>query len=296
MYIAINHREKSDCRLSNCPSDGLLIYNTNVVFDRNGRVIARYRKYNLFGEIGTNITSVPNVSTFTTDFGVTFGQFICFDILFETPTLTLIREKNVTDIIFSSHWFSELPFLYSVEAHAAWAYANDANVLSAGYNNPDTASGGKNDDEENKINFNLIHLRNECMFMIISKFFLGSGIFIGRHGYDHVILENKKLNTLLVSKIPKIINGKRLLGIDKDSRQMYRFSKSEINTTDVSDGPENYVHKRDHLETYATQILDPESTQPINNTLCYGEHCCHFEIKMEFEESTVRSNFAQFYR
>lgn len=142
MYIAINHREKVDCKKPGCPSDDFLIYNTNVVFDRTGRVIARYRKYNLFGERNTDRTAEPELSTFKTDFGVTFGQFICFDIMFESPALNLTRDLGITDIIFSSHWFSELPYLVGVEAQAAWAYANDVNLLSSGLNCPRTASGG----------------------------------------------------------------------------------------------------------------------------------------------------------
>lgn len=143
MYVVINHREKEVCNCENCPADGYFIYNTNVVFDRQGVVIARYRKYNLFGEQGTSVTPEAIPSYFTTDFNVTFGQFICFDLLFQTPTLNLTRDLNITDIVFSAHWFSELPFLFAVQAQAAWAYANDVNFLAAGYNNPKTASGGK---------------------------------------------------------------------------------------------------------------------------------------------------------
>lgn len=49
--------------------DTMSYYNTNVVFDRNGTVISRYRKFNLYGE------------EVDKPFGVTFGHFICFDIL-----------------------------------------------------------------------------------------------------------------------------------------------------------------------------------------------------------------------
>lgn len=69
MYLVINHREKVDCNGTKCPDDGLLIYNSNVVFDRTGQLIARYRKYNLFGEKGVNTESVANPSTFKTDLG-----------------------------------------------------------------------------------------------------------------------------------------------------------------------------------------------------------------------------------
>lgn len=141
MYIVINHQEKVNCK-ENCPEDGFLVYNTNVVFDREGVVIARYRKYNLFYEFGTNITSKAVPSTFTTDFGVTFGQFICFDILFQTPTLNLTRDLGITDIVYSTNWVAVLPFAFSFETQAGWAYANDVNFLAAGLNNPKTASGG----------------------------------------------------------------------------------------------------------------------------------------------------------
>lgn len=57
-----------------------------------------------------NITDEPELATFETDFGVTFGTFICFDILFEKPALQLVRE-GVKHIIFPSMWFGELPFL-----------------------------------------------------------------------------------------------------------------------------------------------------------------------------------------
>lgn len=143
MYVVINHQEKVDCSCGSCAADGYLIYNTNIVFDRSGVVVARYRKYNLFGEPGTNVTTEPEVSYFTTDFNVTFGQFICFDLLFQTPTLNLTNDLGITDFVFSAHWFSELPYLFAVQAQAAWSYANDVNFLAAGYNNPVTASGGE---------------------------------------------------------------------------------------------------------------------------------------------------------
>lgn len=143
IHVVVNHHERVDCTTPNCPSDGFLLYNTNVVFDRQGRVIARYRKYNLFNEPGTNVTDKPEISVFETDFGVTFGQFICFDMLQEKPALHFMRNPNVTDVVYSTHWFDELPFLNSVQEQAAWAYGSDVNLLAAGYSDALTASGGK---------------------------------------------------------------------------------------------------------------------------------------------------------
>lgn len=74
-------------------------------------MINRYRKTNLFVESQFNVTSIPEIVTFDTDFGVKFGTFICFDILFYEPTLQLTRLHQVTDIVFPTAWFSEAPFL-----------------------------------------------------------------------------------------------------------------------------------------------------------------------------------------
>lgn len=71
----------------------------------------RYRKFNLFSELGFNQTDLAELCTFDTDFGVRFGMFICFDIMFQDPAVRLVRESGVKDIIFSAAWFSELPLL-----------------------------------------------------------------------------------------------------------------------------------------------------------------------------------------
>lgn len=71
----------------------------------------RYRKFNLFSELGFNHTNLAELCTFDTDFGVRFGMFICFDIMFQDPAVRLVRESGVKDIIFSAAWFSELPLL-----------------------------------------------------------------------------------------------------------------------------------------------------------------------------------------
>lgn len=150
MYIVINLTEKSICsersqQLVNdtrpCSLDGLHRFNTNVVFDRYGTVISRYRKVHLFGESQINTTLKPDVSTFETDFNVTFGHFICFDLLYQTPALDIISE-NVTDIIYPTMWFSELPFLTGVQIQQSWAYKYDVNLLASGASYPLAGSTG----------------------------------------------------------------------------------------------------------------------------------------------------------
>ena len=64
----------------------------------------------MFGEKDLDTTPNPELVYFKTDFGVTFGTFIGYDILFKQPSESLM-EHGVTDIVYPTLWHSELPFL-----------------------------------------------------------------------------------------------------------------------------------------------------------------------------------------
>ncbi|XP_043659406.1 vanin-like protein 2 [Drosophila teissieri] len=144
-YVVINLTEKQKCEdvpedTRPCASNGLNVFNTNVVFDRQGVVVSRYRKVHLYGE-PKNSTFLPELSTFETDFGVTFGHFICFDILFYTPAHQLV-DQGVTDFVYPAMWFSQLPFLTAVQIQLGWSYGNDVNLLAAGASDPTVGNSG----------------------------------------------------------------------------------------------------------------------------------------------------------
>lgn len=96
IYVLVNVVEKDFCTPGsdackppyNVQNDGYSLYNTNIVFDRKGRIISRYRKVNLFIEPSTNDPLDQPLPIFETDFGVKFGHFICYDILFKYPART----------------------------------------------------------------------------------------------------------------------------------------------------------------------------------------------------------------
>jgi predicted amidohydrolase len=64
----------------------------------------------LFGEFALNSTSLADISVFDA-FGARFGMITCFDIMFQHPAVTLVKQYRVTDIIFPTAWIQELPFL-----------------------------------------------------------------------------------------------------------------------------------------------------------------------------------------
>jgi predicted amidohydrolase len=93
---------------------------------------SRYRKFNLFGEKGFSITPEAELSFFETDFGVTFGMFICFDVLFQEPAVSLVTLMGITDFVYPTAWFSELPFL-SGEIRHRWDHAPCRHSLFVAY-------------------------------------------------------------------------------------------------------------------------------------------------------------------
>ena len=68
-------------------------FNTDVVFDRSGHIIAVYDKRNLF-MTEKKIFNTPQLEivTFQTEFGK-FGVMTCFDALYDHPFLDLVETQ-----------------------------------------------------------------------------------------------------------------------------------------------------------------------------------------------------------
>ena len=250
MYVVVNVREKLKCQTQNptCVKNSTDLYNTNVVFDRTGKVVARYRKYNLFGDSGMNKTTKPELSTFTTDFNVTFGQFICFDILFEKPALQLIRDAKVTDIVFTSMWFSELPYLSAPAVQSGWSYSNNVNFLASGYNDPSRGSGG-------------------------------SGLYAGIDGPLTSFWTEKRANAIVIANIPKIKDGRRDQRAVPIDPKTYVFSTKEINSIEGTEPVNQQTLLSDNLSPYTTQLLPP-TNGTFASTLCDRGLCCAFSTNI----------------
>uniref|UniRef100_UPI00398F2224 biotinidase n=1 Tax=Pristiophorus japonicus TaxID=55135 RepID=UPI00398F2224 len=146
MYLIANMGERQPCNHSDhgCPSDGRYQFNTNVVFDAEGALIAKYHKQNLFFEVAFNTPKTVQHVIFNTSFAGSFGIFTCFDILFYEPTVSLIENYGVKQIIFTTAWFNLLPLLSAVEFQQAFATAFSINLFAANLHHPEynmTGSG-----------------------------------------------------------------------------------------------------------------------------------------------------------
>jgi len=246
-YVVINIVTKVICPDSdmiaqndprNCSdrNDGFSYYNTNIVFDRSGTVISRYRKFNLFGE-RVDKPYKPSMVYFDTDFGVRFGQFICFDLQFRYPALELVRTYNITDIVFPSMWYSELPFLTAVQLQKYWAYVNNVNLLAAGSNNPAVAS-------------------------------TGTGIYAGSKGSLISVMERTNNSTLYTATVPKRGIGDHI----QINEQIVQYTNLEMASLDLwRDQLEPYSIR--FLEDDVQ--MAPNTSNIIEQ--CHGDLCCTFD-------------------
>ncbi|XP_077208668.1 pantetheinase-like [Paroedura picta] len=140
IYVVANMGDKKSCNSTDpkCPKDGHYQYNTDVVYDPEGKFLARYHKYNLF-EVETpyfDFAKDPQFVNFNTSFG-RFGIITCADILnFREPAISLVEVFKVDTILFPTAWTNGLPLLSAIQFHSAWAMGMRVNLLSANIHKP----------------------------------------------------------------------------------------------------------------------------------------------------------------
>ncbi|XP_011183793.2 vanin-like protein 1 [Zeugodacus cucurbitae] len=238
-YVIINLTEKEDCVANAafdprpCATNGLNIYNTNVVFDREGRVISRYRKVNIYIE-RKNTTYQPEFAIFDTDFDVRFAHFICFDLLFYTPAEELVVKYGIRNIIFTSMFYSETPFLTAVQLQQSWAWGNNVTLLAAGASYPQSGA-------------------------------TGSGIYAGSSGsLVSAMIGTKGERQIYVAKVPKFVG--------KSSLHATASESPAITSTQPQTGLK--LLRDPQLDNFNSQPLLLNSSAAISVQLCAEALCC----------------------
>jgi len=139
MVIVINLLTKQDCQASvgGCPTDGMRVYNTAVAFAEDGHILSLYHKRNPYGDekeyLDKGEDSYKGGVTFTTSFGVKFGMFICYDIMFFTD-----GGPDALEILYPTDWtntaLGPIPDpLKARTAQKAWSLLHGKNLLASNY-------------------------------------------------------------------------------------------------------------------------------------------------------------------
>ncbi|XP_072394005.1 vanin-like protein 3 [Diabrotica undecimpunctata] len=255
--IAVNVIEEDNCTL-NGTCESPIYYNTVVIFDNNGYLSGRYRKWNLFGEYQLSKPKEMDITTIKTKHNVTFGIFNCFDIIFNQPSLNLTRDVNVKNILFPNHWISELPYLTALQAQQMYAHENNITLLVSGKNSP--MSGGS-----------------------------GSGIYVGEEGPVETILIGGNGGTkLLVKTIPNLETEENFdLNIVEDE---------DIDALAIK--LDDFFLLRDLSMDDHTSILLKENQSNIVEQVCNGDDvkiCCNFNITIVVNETAKIRNYYRYH-
>jgi predicted amidohydrolase len=114
--------------------DGQKQYNTAVAFDEQGTLLAKYYKRHLYGPEKKSLDrgrSPPRDSVFKTSFGVEFGMFVCFDILFED-----LPSKSIKNWAYPTEWVNWSNLVRgerSTDVQKIWSDVHSRNLLAANY-------------------------------------------------------------------------------------------------------------------------------------------------------------------
>lgn len=116
-----------------CPADGRYLYNTHVMFENDGTVLAKHHKAHLFGNEALifDAANHPIVGiAVKTNINVTFGMLLSFDINFAEPVHQML-EQGVTDFVFSTWWVNTPPLGSATMIQQAFARQTQINLLAA---------------------------------------------------------------------------------------------------------------------------------------------------------------------
>ena len=223
IVLVANMGDRQPCPVStnsSCPPDGRYQFNTDVIFENDGCLIAKYHKEHLYaGE--KEIFDTPPLThvSFQTSIGVKFGVFTCYDILYCDPPLELV-EQGVKNFIFPTAWGNLYPFYVSTAFQQAWSRRTQTNLLASNQ-----------------------HFPNRNSFPIDIHFYLtGSGIYSSGRALSYFISGTDfkpASGKLLISKLPmdpnsvqrvqdSNVTGTNVDGIDmEDSSYLNYVSLSE---------------------------------------------------------------------
>ncbi|OWF44335.1 pantetheinase-like [Mizuhopecten yessoensis] len=255
MFLVANFGDKQPCSKDthpSCPSDGHFQFNTDVVYNTDGTLIAKYHKVNLFFEYQFDFPPVTEVVTFNTPFGL-FGIFTCFDIIFHDPAIDLIN-LGVKNIVFPTAWMDALPLLGAVQFHSAFARGMGLNFLSA------------------NINWPLMR-------------FHGSGIYTPDGVLTYYYNDRQQMGQLLISDVPVIRSetpGTLPLTSDKDASSTIQWQHIPMVLLPPQDNT-IYIGKRAAStfssfvfhDLFTFKLLDDVSAGSLS--VCNNVLCCYLD-------------------
>lgn len=262
------------------------------------------------------MTQKPDLTTFRTDFNVTFGVCVCFDLLFDEPAISLV-ERGVHNIVFPTMWFSEIPYLTGKKIHIFL----DQNLFR------------RFSPSQNKIELDVIHIKQSLKNPHSSHFLgtisavqfqqswayannvnllaaninwpsmqcSGSGIYAGRLGALNVFVSESPVTKILIAKVPTALP---VVAVERDlpkfefvqnavySENFPKYDTFESSLNEFSNLSDSLGHlevedlsyeillSQDDLTKFTVQFLDFSKGLSQKGTACNEGICCSYDISV----------------
>jgi len=272
-----------------------LLFNTEIVFDNQGRLIAKYHKYNLFNEKSINRTALELV-TFNSPFG-RFGLATSQDVLFEEPIKSLVEKEKIDHLIMPTQWTNDLPSLTNFNIQSAAATKYKVNILGAGkrkLNEGVFGSGIYN----GKLGVRLQTSFDNHDRLLVADLPIGS---LNNANDDSSISANEQIDseTMEYSNLDVLDSNGKI--IDVNSIDRGKCSHFEpVRVTEETYQENSYVFKDNTFlssfkplqvpfDLYTTKRI--ESTEGKIMDLCDKGVCCEIEWKMNDKLNFVSDNY-----
>ncbi|XP_069586045.1 biotinidase [Ranitomeya imitator] len=255
MFVVANLGTKSPCDHLDpqCPLDERYQFNTDVVFNDKGVLVASYFKQNLYFEFSFDPPPDVQYGAFDTHFG-RFGLLTCFDILFYEPVVSLIEKHQVKHLLYPTAWMNQLPLLSSIQIQRAFATRFSVNILAA-------------------------NIHHTTLGMT------GSGIFSPSHSSYYYDMDTEG-GHLIVAKVPVNPSEEKTVGHNGEVSLEYNNSLGSSHflnmICDTMDKTEQCTESREHQQDtlfHAKMMYDNFTFIPLKDNdgrvhVCSGTLCC----------------------
>lgn len=299
----IRNKHSENC--TSCPDDGHFFYNTNVVFNRDGTLVARYHKRHLYFEAEMNTPDFPEDAYFDTEFGK-FTTVICFDLMFK-ESVEALEEPGVLNVAYPTYWFDHTPFLFfATPFQQAWSMANKVNLLAANAHYPPTGSLGSgiyspntgalvytnNPDGRSKLLISSVptlqHGSIQANDLGPRRFFIENGKVIQAEGEEKPVFKKECLTTVLKDEAKSTDYRCNPSSVDH-----YQFKKLKKPEDDIEICDDNFCCSL----SYQAESMDEDyffgvTGQNLNfyNTYTFGTQSC-FLARCESIEGKACTNY-----
>ena len=286
---------KIDKEQKNGKIEDYLLFSTELVFDNQGKLVAKYKKFNLLNENELNRTGLQLV-TFGTPYGK-FGIAAGADLLFEQPIKDLAEKEKIDHLTLPSAWSMDLPALAGLDLQAALAIKYKINLLVANQRNFSRGVFGS------AIYNGKLGLRVQTTFdnqdrLLIADLPAGSlnnandqSTLSSNEKVDIQTIEYSNLDSLdsIVSKVDasEFKKGKcsHFDSLRTAEETYHQFSSAFRTNTFFSD------YRANHIPFHLFQSKRLENTEGNLTNVCDKSVCCELEWKMNDKFNFASDNY-----